>query len=129
MPALKELPLKANELVERAFPTAKENVLKVQPGPTESPGGKPLQRFAGFLGNVMSDGRRKVFTTARLDEGVEVPQAAIRAYSESPENETDGLKRDVVWVDADADIFYFSTRPRPRRDSQGGSFPQGETGP
>ena len=52
-----------------------------------------------------------------------MPAAAIRLLSTSPANETDGLKRDVVWVDADAVIFYFSTRPRPTRDPDGGSFP------
>jgi hypothetical protein len=71
----------------------------------------------------MADNRRKIYTTSRLDEGVEVPVFAIRVHGQSPQDETDGLIRDVIWVDFDADIFYFSRRPRLNRDPDGGGFP------
>ena len=124
----RELRPDANPFVERIYPSVDGAAHRIESGISSSGAGKPLRRFVGFLGKVMDDGRRKVYTTSGLDEGVEVPNETIRVLLASPENETDGLKRDVVWVDTDADIFYFSTRPRASRDPSGGEgFPRGES--
>jgi hypothetical protein len=82
---------------------------------------KPLRRFIGVLGAVMPDRRRKLYTSASLDGGVEIPQDAIILQRRLPASLEDGLERDVVWVDADADIFHFTRRPRWSRDPDGGS--------
>jgi hypothetical protein len=82
-----------------------------------------LRRFVGILDYLMPDGRRKIYTSSLLDEGVEIFDSAIRFYRHLPPSKEDGLEYDVVWVDADTDIIYFTRRRKPNRDPEGGGFP------
>jgi hypothetical protein len=83
-----------------------------------------ILKFDGFLGPVMEDGRRKIYSSSLLEDGYEISETAILTRRRLSESRTEGLLRDVVWVDADSDILYFSRRARPARDSIGGNgFP------
>ena len=88
-----------------------------------------MLKFEGYRGQLL-DGRRKIYTSSILNDGVEVPEAAILACRSLPTSDTEPLPRDVVWVDANADIIYFTRRRRADRDPDGGTgFPRSDGKP
>jgi hypothetical protein len=116
----KRPPVDANEFVAEAHHVRDDYTARTEFESANGRRGKALRRFVGFRGKVMGDGRRKIYFNSDLDRGAEVPDDAIRVYRPAPADKTDGLVRDIIWVDTDADVFYFSRSPRSGRDPIGG---------
>ena len=67
------------------------------------------------------EGRRRIYTSSTLEEGVEIFETDIRNFRRLPKSKVDGLQYDVVWVDVDADIISFRRWRTSGRDPLGGN--------
>ena len=94
---------------------------QVQPENQVSSSGKGLRRIIGILDRLTDEGRRRIYTSSSLDEGMEIFAADIRNFRKLPKSKMDGLEYDVVWIDADADVISFRRRRRSDRDPEGGN--------
>jgi hypothetical protein len=83
-----------------------------------APGGLPprVRKLKGFLGPRSDDGRRTLYTTDALDEGVYVREVDVLRYSKAS-RDADGLKRDVLVVPQDAVIVRWFVEEQ-RQDSR-----------
>jgi len=111
--------------------------LAIDSGPGEAPVGAggsvrlpaKLLSFVGFIEELHIDPRVwRIYTCLDLKDGVDVFEDDVLHHERLAPDLRDGLRRDVVVVDGDADVIYWSrTPPRTIREPGGGNgFPYPE---
>lgn len=114
-------PNAANPFVEAAL--GKATTLPLARQTSRADGRGKLRKLVGFLAAAptTNDELRRLFADHALDRGIDIPVSAIRYWVRLEADRHDGLERDTVWIEHDADLLYFSRTPPERDDPPGGN--------